>query len=68
MNKCKSCEDCISCEVCHVVKIASKMMYADVMCKHFIDKDIINRYKSEIKRLNEQLGAAYAMIGKLVGE
>ena len=28
--------------------------------------DLINRQKAEIERLNEQLGAAYAMIGKLV--
>ena len=28
--------------------------------------DLINRQKAEIERLNGQLGAAYAMIGKLV--
>ena len=45
----KSCDDCISCKVCHAVKLASKMMHADVLCEHFIDKDLINRQKAEIE-------------------
>ena len=41
----KSCEDCISFEVCHAVKLSSKMMHADVLCEHFIDKDLIEKLK-----------------------
>ena len=51
----KTCDDCISCKVCHVVKLASKMMHADVLCEHFVDKDLIERQKAENERLKTHL-------------
>lgn len=51
-----TCDNCISCEVCHAVKLASKMDNADVLCEHFVDKDLINRQREEIDDLNFIVG------------
>ena len=40
----------------------------DVLVEYAKMRELQSKYKKEIERLDEQLGAAYAMIGKLVGE
>lgn len=48
-----TCENCVSFKVCHAVALAGKVVNAEVRCDYFIDKDLINRQKAEIKRLQK---------------
>ena len=52
-----TCENCVSFRVCHAVALAGKMVNAEVQCDYFVDKDLINRQKAEIERLEMVIGA-----------